>query len=74
MSKKNEYHRITSTSVSFFEETEIFCVSLFFMSQWFTNEKDALEYANFLYERFFFYNLPNKVIIKKYTISPTTYI
>lgn len=74
MSKKSEYHRITPASVSFFEEVEIFCVSFFFVTQWFSNEKEATDYAQYLRENFFFINFPDKIAIKKYRIMPTIYI
>lgn len=74
MSKKNEYHRLTSVSVSFFEETEVYCVSFFVITQWFTNEREALEYAEYLKEKFFFMNFPDNVRIKKYRINSTIYI
>ena len=73
MSKRSEYHRITPVSVSFFEETEVFCVSLFFITQWFSNEKEATEYADYLYEKFFFLDISQNIRIKRYRINSTTY-
>lgn len=72
--KIGRYQQITPVSISYFIETEVFCVSFLIVTRWFTNEKDAIEYASYLNEKYFFLNYPNKIRIKKYTINNKIHI